>query len=67
MKLLNLIQRIKADSQFAKKKKLTIIDDLETFKTFLKLKSYYKFPIEKILVKSRIDLDKLQIDSHFRN
>ncbi|MCX7758166.1 MAG: RNA methyltransferase [bacterium] len=67
MKLLSLIQRIKADSKFAKKKKLTIIDDLETFKTFLKLKSYYKFPIEKIFTNSRIDLDKLQIDIHFGN
>ena len=50
MKIFSLIERIKSDSRFCKKERITLIDDFETFKTFIKLQAYKKFPLQRIIL-----------------
>lgn len=46
---LSLIQRIKNDNRFIKKEGITLIDDLESFKTFLSLRGYRNFEVLAVL------------------
>ncbi|MFN3995813.1 MAG: hypothetical protein ACK4GR_04695, partial [bacterium] len=49
-KYFSLVQRIKSDNKFIKKERITLIDDLESFRTFLSLGSYRDFEVLAVLL-----------------
>ncbi len=64
MKIFSLIERIKSDSRFCKKERITLIDDFETFKTFIKLQAYKKFPLQRIIL---VEKFKDKFEKEFAN
>ncbi|MCS7164813.1 MAG: RNA methyltransferase [Candidatus Calescibacterium sp.] len=66
MKILNVIEKIKADSRFSRKNELTIIDDLEAFRIYLKINPENRFPLQKILINSKIDWEKIGLSEYLR-
>lgn len=59
-KYLNLIGEIKNNNRFVKKEFLTLIDDLEAFKVFVKSQNYKKFQILAIFINKNFEKEFFQ-------